>query len=727
MRLLKFLALPEAVARKSKVGVFKQHDIYERRIVVANVVIVAIPEQDDYVWKISSEKIPHMTLLSLGEQEPGPKLAQMENYLQHAVETMMHKFGMSVERRDTLGPKDADVLLFDKGFCSKELKDFRDALLKNNIILDLYNGSPQFEEWIPHLTLGFPETPANPDERDYPGVHWVNFDKIALWVDDFDGPEFQLEGHDNGLMMSGLDLSQTVAHAEAKRPYDPIARRERYLRERKLTGRAPGALKDVLSRPAVGEVSDVKTDAQWSSTKNQSRINGTCFLNSAKKLDTAYAKILKKYDLNKLEDAKNNPKALKEFVDTTVSIMNTTLSKMKGSVSPSGKLQMQYYYNPTTHKVGLRTVSASAKHDDLEGVSLDQMVDVDPEDALQYGKLGMRWGVRNGRVSGAVSKGPVFRPKPSADRSPAEQIRMEAAGKKATRAINKGLPAFNRAYFKANPTSQPGKMTTIDEFKAYDSAFAKFAIDHLKAADSAPRSSASIIFGPARSKKELKIKAAVSVAASAAILGTKAALGHDDMNVSEYSIVTQLNDSGEAGSTVVEPVNSDLEQADSFGLTLDQKVQDIDAVQYGKLGMKWGVRRARGADGKVHGPVSTSDAAQAAAIRAKIGRKGNLSKLSNEEIQKLATRINLENNLARAATESSKLQKGHSAVKTGLALGKTANEAIKFYNSDAGQLLRSLVGQDAHGGKHNKLNQPVKKLVGDFANQGGKKSGKRKK
>ena len=132
---------------------------------MANVVIVAIPEQDDYVWKVSSEKIPHMTILSLGEQEPGPQLAQVESYLQHAVETMLHKFGMSVERRDVLGPKEADVLLFDKSYCSQSLKDFRDALLKNNAILDLFNGSPQFPDWTPHLTLGYPETPAKPVEN----------------------------------------------------------------------------------------------------------------------------------------------------------------------------------------------------------------------------------------------------------------------------------------------------------------------------------------------------------------------------------------------------------------------------------------------------------------------------------------------------------------------------------------------------------------------------------
>lgn len=34
---------------------------------MANWAIVAIPEERDPVWKYSSEKVPHMTLLFLGE------------------------------------------------------------------------------------------------------------------------------------------------------------------------------------------------------------------------------------------------------------------------------------------------------------------------------------------------------------------------------------------------------------------------------------------------------------------------------------------------------------------------------------------------------------------------------------------------------------------------------------------------------------------------------------
>ena len=165
--------------------------------------IVAIPQKDDYVWSISSERVPHMTILYLGEQEMGPKAAKIETYLTHAVETMLKRFGMSVDRRGTLGPNDADVVFFDMNWCERELNEFRSSLLKDPDILEMYNSTlVQYPVWVPHLTLGFPESPAKPDERDYPGLHYINFDKIALWVDDFDGPEIELKSRD----YSSLDV-----------------------------------------------------------------------------------------------------------------------------------------------------------------------------------------------------------------------------------------------------------------------------------------------------------------------------------------------------------------------------------------------------------------------------------------------------------------------------------------------------------------------------------------
>jgi hypothetical protein len=170
----------------------------------AGVAIVAIPSQDDYVWKISSEKVPHMTLLHFDDVLSGPEWAQVDSFLAHVVETEGSRFGMSVDHRGTLGPEDADVLFFDKHW-SKDISRFRTDLLANPLIRKAYNSSQQYPGWTPHLTLGYPTSPAKSDNREYPGFSWVNFDKIALWLGDYDGPEYQLKDREEAaLAMSDI-------------------------------------------------------------------------------------------------------------------------------------------------------------------------------------------------------------------------------------------------------------------------------------------------------------------------------------------------------------------------------------------------------------------------------------------------------------------------------------------------------------------------------------------
>lgn len=154
------------------------------------VVIVAIPSENDYVWRISSEKVPHLTLCFLGDVTDTAQLGRIEEYLGHVVETSMHTFGMNVDYRGELGDNKADVLFFED---KKMLERVRGYLLANPDISKAYNAAQQYEEWTPHLTLGYPATPAKPDKRDYPGISWVNFDRVALWPGDYTGPEFRLD------------------------------------------------------------------------------------------------------------------------------------------------------------------------------------------------------------------------------------------------------------------------------------------------------------------------------------------------------------------------------------------------------------------------------------------------------------------------------------------------------------------------------------------------------
>lgn len=182
---------------------------------MSNLVIVAIPAEDDYVHKISTEKVPHMTLLFLGDVENKP-VSKIADFLQHAVNILeLGPFGLEVERRGVLGPDEADVLFFRKDpWALKRIAEFRGQLLKNTPIKSAYDSVTQYPEWTPHLTLGYPPTPAREDKRDYPGIRWVEFDKIGLWTGDYEGEEFQLV-HKYNYDLAEMAMSATAGAGRA--------------------------------------------------------------------------------------------------------------------------------------------------------------------------------------------------------------------------------------------------------------------------------------------------------------------------------------------------------------------------------------------------------------------------------------------------------------------------------------------------------------------------------
>lgn len=156
-------------------------------------VVVALAAEDDVVQQYSSDKAPHLTLLYLGENVDfsDDDLAHITEYIEHAA-SQTSAFGMEVDHRGELGDNKADVLFFVKRW-AKNLTKFRDNLLQDERINKLYLSAFQFPEWTPHLTMGFPETPAKKDTREYNRFSYVRFDRIALWTDDSAGPTFQLK------------------------------------------------------------------------------------------------------------------------------------------------------------------------------------------------------------------------------------------------------------------------------------------------------------------------------------------------------------------------------------------------------------------------------------------------------------------------------------------------------------------------------------------------------
>lgn len=175
-------------------------------------VIVALPREDDPVRKFSSEKEPHLTLLYLGQ--PGfdaDQLTHVTDYVEHAA-SALNQFMLEVVDRGELGPNKADVLFFNKTW-SRSITNFRTQLLQDPLISTAYNNTDQFPDWSPHLTMGFPATPAKKDDRDFAGFSFVNFDRIALWTSDSAGPTFDLKQHDfdGEMAMSQIEKETSAA------------------------------------------------------------------------------------------------------------------------------------------------------------------------------------------------------------------------------------------------------------------------------------------------------------------------------------------------------------------------------------------------------------------------------------------------------------------------------------------------------------------------------------
>jgi hypothetical protein len=176
---------------------------------MSSIVVVALPEADEPVWDLSSEKKPHLTLLHM--EGPLGDLESTVQFVRHAAETSLSRFGLSVDRRGTLGEKDADVLFFDSEYGVRQLMDFRAQLLKNDDIAKTYVKSEQFPGWIPHLTMGYPDAPAKEPENRY-DLGWINFDRIAIWTSDFEGPEFDLP-RDTRFLVDSPEAYHSLMHS----------------------------------------------------------------------------------------------------------------------------------------------------------------------------------------------------------------------------------------------------------------------------------------------------------------------------------------------------------------------------------------------------------------------------------------------------------------------------------------------------------------------------------
>ena len=395
----------------------------------SNLVIVAIPDENDPVWKISSEKVPHLTLLFLGEANKVTNLDQIMLFVEHAADTSLKRFYLPVDSRGELGADKADVLFFRTNrYDFKAIRDFRSQLLQNSSIKTAYDATAQFQTpervgapgqpWIPHLTLGYPATPAKPIDQDF-GIYSVNFNKIAVWTEDYDGPDFLLK--DYGEEFDEMAIPMDVAMSDLQH----FGVRGMRWGVRKSQNLTEGQIKYHTRREAkAGARADKKWKKNLSSTSNAVKVHKEAAsqinkqlpgFNSDKRWNDANGVAI---NLNK------NPGKKKEYDEAFFKeIGNPAYSnaavKVHGETSPGGRYKFEV--QDAAKGIVKVTDTKKVKHADedlrfkitrdvngyitmlepVEESMAQSATDIGAEFILEhFGVKGMRWGVRK---EGAVS------------------------------------------------------------------------------------------------------------------------------------------------------------------------------------------------------------------------------------------------------------------------------------------------------------------------------------
>lgn len=138
-------------------------------------IVALIPAEDDPITAASSEPA-HATLVYMGDDasalDRDALLAQVEAYAAAAT-----PITVPTRERGELGDEGADVVFLEP---TDALLAFRDGILVD-AVGEAHDAVEQYPEWQPHVTLGYPETPAAGD-YDVEQNPSVTFDRLGLWM-----------------------------------------------------------------------------------------------------------------------------------------------------------------------------------------------------------------------------------------------------------------------------------------------------------------------------------------------------------------------------------------------------------------------------------------------------------------------------------------------------------------------------------------------------------------
>lgn len=149
----------------------------------SGVVIVALPSADHPVHGVSSEEAAHVTLAYLGtvedyvasgDTDDPDIIGMLQDELSQVAVGAGAPVGDKVSGRGTLGPNGADVLLLN----GDAIQPLHDMVMASPTMGKLAQLAGAFPSFIPHLTLGYPETPALAE----PEFGEIVFDRLALWA-----------------------------------------------------------------------------------------------------------------------------------------------------------------------------------------------------------------------------------------------------------------------------------------------------------------------------------------------------------------------------------------------------------------------------------------------------------------------------------------------------------------------------------------------------------------